>query len=119
MKKRDPFANRHRRDQAIDEPPDGRALAPATPVEPGSGGEIAGHAVDHAGATEQPAELVELTIVPRTREHLHEDRLGDRDVIVQQAIDLVAHWRACASEELDPGRAVDEDHGWVTRDSRI
>lgn len=97
------------RDQAVHQAADGLPAAATAAVDVRRGVEIGRGAVEHPRPAQQRTQVVEVSLVPGAREDLHANRIGDRDIDVQQTVDLLADVRATVTQEFDPRRGVDEN----------
>ena len=102
VKNRDGRADRDRSDEAVDEATDRLSAVPTPPIHHRRSVEVSRSAVKHLSPTEERAQVPQVTVVTSTGENLHQNRVTDGDVVVQQDVHFVAHGRARPAKELHP-----------------
>jgi len=106
----DAVSNSDPGDQAVDEPPDGLATAPAATVETCRHLEVDALGAQRRSPSEEPTELVEMVVVASSGQDLHANGVADGDVSIQKFVDPLADRTSGVAQELHPGRRIDHDH---------
>ena len=98
-------------DEAVDEPSHCFSMPATRAVQSGCVFVVGRFGGQQGGAPKEPSKVAEVLLVSCAGEHFHSDGVAGGDLVVQEGVDSVADRAACVTQELDPRRGVDDDHG--------
>ena len=113
MEDRETRIDRDCADKAIDQFANGLASTSAVAKQSRRVLIMRGFGRENGGPRKQSTKIIQMSLIPRTRQYLHSNRAAGGNVRIEQLLDAITDRRAGVTKKFDPGGCIDQNH--VTR----